>query len=105
MGIPESGTGAAPAARPRRSRWLYALAALPPIVGILTALLAPEPHGHWVEHFSSVGFKSTQLAVLLALLALLGWRALSAPLAVALVVIGAGIALQVDNIRNSGAVG
>jgi len=79
----------------RRSRWLYALAALPPIVGIVTALLALEPHGHWVEHLSSMGFKSTQLAVLLTLLALLGWRTLSAPLAVALAVIGAGIVLQV----------
>ena len=79
----------------RRSRWLYALAALPPLVGIVTALLAPAPHGHWVEHLSSVGFKSTQLAVLLTLLALLGWRALSAPLAVALGVVGAGIVLQV----------
>ena len=81
--------------RPRRGRWLYALAALPPLVGIATVQLAPEPHGHWVTHLLAVGFKFTQLAVLLTVLALLGWRRLPAPLVVALVVTGAGIAVQV----------
>ena len=83
------------AEQPRRSRRLYALAALPPLMGIATALLAPEPHGHWVDHFSSVGFKATQLAILLTVLSLLGWRTLSAPLMVGLAVIGVGIGLQV----------
>src|SRR5205823_14151327 len=55
---------------------------------------APQPHGHWVEHFSAAGIKATQLAVLLTVLALLGWRTLSAPLVAALLVVGAGIALQ-----------
>jgi hypothetical protein len=89
--VADGGSGS----RPRRSRWLYALAALPPIVGIATTLLAPEPHGHWVDHLSAVGFKSAQLAVLLTALALLGWRTLSAPLVVALGVIGVAITLQV----------
>ena len=58
-------------------------------------LLAPAPHGHWVEHLSSVGVKGTQLVVLLTLLAVLGWRTLSAPLVVALGMIGVAITLQV----------
>ena len=82
------------AEQPRRSRWLYALAALPPLVGVATVLLDPQPHGHWVDHLSAAGIKATQLAVLLTVLALLGWRTLSAPLVAALLVVGAGIALQ-----------
>ena len=64
-------------------------------LGVATVLLAPQPHGHWVDHLSAAGIKATQLAVLLTVLALLGWRTPSAPLVVALLVIGAGIALQV----------
>jgi hypothetical protein len=78
----------------RQTCQLYALAALPPLIGIGIVLLAPAPHGHWVSHFSATGIKLTQLVVLLTLLALLGWRTLSAPLVVALVVCGGGIALQ-----------
>ncbi|MBI3967794.1 MAG: hypothetical protein HY329_19315 [Chloroflexi bacterium] len=95
MVAPNLDTGVTHAERLRRNRWLYALAALPPIVGLVTTQLAPEPHGHWVSHLSSVGFKSTQLAVLALVLALLGWRTLSAPLGIALGVIGVAITLQV----------
>jgi hypothetical protein len=95
MVAPALDTGTARAGPLRRSRWLYALAALPPLVGVATVLLAPQPHGHWVDHLSAAGIKATQLAVLLTVLALLGWRTLTAPLVAALVVIGLGIALQV----------
>lgn len=95
MVAPDLDTRGACVERPRRSRWRYALAALLPLIGTVTTLLAPEPHGHWVTHMSSVGFKVTQLAVLLPVLALLGWRTLPVPLVVALGVIGVAITLQV----------
>lgn len=75
-------------------RWALGLAALPPLVGIATALLAPEPHGHWVQHLSSAGLKATQLAVIAfaALLLRRAWRPL---LLVCLAVAAVGIAFQV----------
>src|SRR5439155_18611903 len=94
MAAPALDMGDARAGPFRRSRRLYALAALPPLVGVAMVLLAPQPHGHWVEHLSAAGIKAAQLAVLLTALALLGWRPLTAPLVAALLVVGAGIALQ-----------
>jgi len=61
----------------RRICWL---AAIPLIVSILIATLAPQPHGHWSEHLPAAGLKSVQLMLLLALLTMLGWRRLSVPL-------------------------
>lgn len=79
----------------RYSRWLWTIVTIPPIVAVLTALLAPKPHGHWSEHLSSAGFKSTQLVLLLVLVTMLGWRTLRALLLIALAVVAAGIVFQV----------
>lgn len=76
-------------------RRIFWLAAIPLIVSILVATLAPQPHGHWSEHLSAVGLKSVQLALLLALLTMLGWRRLSLPLLLAFGVVASGIVLQV----------
>ena len=81
--------------RARYGKWLYFLAAVPPIASIVVTMLAPEPHGHWVQHLSLAGLKSAQLLLLLVLVTMLGWRTLSVPLLISLAVIGAGIALQV----------
>lgn len=85
-------TRAASSAKHRR--WALALVALPPAIGIATALLAPEPHGHWVEHLSSVGFKSTQLAAL-AVAAVLLRRSWNTLLLLVLAIVAVGIVLQV----------
>lgn len=71
------------------------LAALPPIVAVLAVQLAPEPHGHWTEHLSSVGLKATQLIVLSLLVALLGWRTLRPMLLIPFAVVACGILIQV----------
>ncbi len=78
-----------------RGRRIFWLAAIPPVVSILVATLAPGPHGHWSEHLSAVGLKSVQLLLLLGLLALLGWRRLSVPLLIAFGVVASGILVQV----------
>ncbi len=78
----------------KHRRWALALVALPPAIGIATALLAPEPHGHWVEHLSSVGFKSTQLAAL-AVAAVLLRRSWNTLLLLVLAIVAVGIVLQV----------
>ena len=80
---------------PRFGKWVYVFLALPPMVGLLTALLAPETHGHWSEHLSSVGLKSTQLVLLLVAVTSLRWRTLSVPLLMAFAALSAGISLQV----------
>jgi hypothetical protein len=82
-------------ANPVRSRWWWMLAAIPPIVGVLAVHFAPEPHGHWTEHLSSVGLKATQLMVLVLLVALLGWRTLRLMLLISFAVVACGIVLQV----------
>lgn len=71
------------------------MALIPPIGAIVTVVLAPEPHGHWTEHLSSVAFKGAMLVLLLALVSMLGWRTLSVPLLVCLGVVGIGILFQV----------
>lgn len=86
--------GALQAPTLERRRWSLALVALPPAIGIVTALLAPEPSGHWVEHLSSVGLKSTQLAAL-AVAAVLLRRSWNASQLVVLAVVALGIVLQV----------
>jgi hypothetical protein len=79
----------------QRGRRIFWLAAIPLIVSILIATLAPQPHGHWSEHLSAAGLKSVQLILLLVLLTLLGWRRLSVPLLLAFGVVASGIACQV----------
>ena len=79
----------------RFSRWLWAVCAIPPIVAILVIFFAPEPHGHWTEHLNGVGFKSAQLALLVVLLTLLGWKKLGVVLWIACAVIAIGIVNQV----------
>ena len=74
---------------------MYALAAVPPVVGIAVAAFAPKPHGHWTEHLSGATLKGTMLVLLLVLVTLLGWRTLPVALLLAFAVMGAGIVLQV----------
>ena len=81
--------------RERRSKWWWTLAALPPIVAVITTWLAPEPHGHWSEHLTSVGLETAQLALLLALVSMLGWRTLRLLVLIAFAVTIIGIVLQV----------
>jgi hypothetical protein len=85
-GAPNSGV--------RRSRWLIAVVAGPPVVAFLTTVLAPDPHGHWSEHLASAALKGAQLAVLVLLVAILGWRNLSWWLRAAFAIIAVGIWLQ-----------
>ena len=79
----------------RYPRWLWAVFAIPPIVGILVNLFAPEPHGHWTEHLTTVGFKSTQLILLIVLLTMLGWQKLGVLLWISCAIIAFGIINQV----------
>ena len=83
-----------PERRAGSARWWWAVLAIPPLVALLTTMLAPEPHGHWTEHLSSGTLKSTQLLLLIGLLAVLGWRTLSPLLLITLAVISVGIVLQ-----------
>lgn len=53
--------------RPARSKLLIAAVALPIVVAILTAVVAPEPSGHWVEHLSSVALRAAVGVVLVGL--------------------------------------
>jgi len=79
---------------PRGTR-IFWLAAIPVVVSILVATLAPKPHGHWSEHLSAVGLKSMQLVLLLTLLTMLGWRRFSVPMLLAFAVVASGIVFQV----------
>ena len=79
----------------RYPRWLWALAAIPPIVAVLTAVLAPEPHGHWTEHLTGAGFASAQLVLLLVLVTMLGWRRLGVLLLISFAVVAVGLVLHV----------
>jgi hypothetical protein len=78
----------------RYPRWLWTLVAIPPLVAILTSLLAPEPHGHWSEHLAAAGLKGAQLVLLLVLVTMLGWRTLGVLLLIAFAVVAVGMALQ-----------
>lgn len=69
--------------------------AIPPIVAVLTSLFAPEPHGHWTEHLTTVGLKSTQLVLLIVLLTMLGWKKLGGLLWISCAIIAFGIVNQV----------
>lgn len=79
----------------RYSRWLWLVFVIPPAAAIITGLLAPDPHGHWTEHLTSVGLKSVQLILLVVLVALLGWRKLGVLLPISFAVIAIGIVYQV----------
>jgi hypothetical protein len=75
--------------------WLWFLILIPPLIGIVTNALAPQPHGHWVEHLNTATFKASQLVLLLVLVAMLGWRRLRPALVIAFVVVAVGIVFQV----------
>ena len=79
----------------RYSKWLWLLVAIPPIVAVLTNFLAPEPDGHWVEHLFAAAMKTAQLALLLVLVTMLGWRTLRVLLLISFAVIVTGIVFQV----------
>ncbi|MDH5199134.1 MAG: hypothetical protein OEY20_17970 [Gemmatimonadota bacterium] len=68
--------------------------AAPPIVAVLTTVLAPDPHGHWSEHLAFAALKGAQLALLLVLVTILRWRRLSPWLLAAFAIIAVGIGLQ-----------
>lgn len=90
----DHGYGVAVADR-RYPRWLWTLVAIPPIVQLLTTLLAPEPHGHWSEHLGFAVLKSAQLVLLLFLATMLGWRTLGWLLMISFAVVAAGVVVQV----------
>jgi len=72
-------------------------AAIPPAVAIATALLAPDPDGHWTEHLSGAALKASQLVVLIVLAGLVARRRrrrLPILVLAALGFVGVGIALQ-----------
>ena len=77
------------------SQWLWAVAIVPPVVAVVTVVLAPDPSGHWREHLSSAGLKSAQLLLLIALVAMLGRRTLGTLLLIAFGVVAVGIGFQV----------
>lgn len=78
-----------------RLKWWWTLAAIPPIVAVLTSQLAPEPHGHWTEHLSGAALKTAQLVLLLLLVSMLGWRTLRVLLLISFAVVAIGIVMQV----------
>ncbi len=80
---------------PRYSRWLWLVFVIPPAAAIITGLLAPDPHGHWTEHLTTVGFKSTQLVLLIVLLTMLGWQKLGVAMWISIAMIVIGIVNQV----------
>lgn len=77
---------------PARRAWLL-VAGLPPLAAAATALLAPEPAGHWSEHLAGAVLKGAQLLVVLALAVVLRRRVPLVLLGVALLVV-TGMALQ-----------
>ena len=78
----------------RHPRWLWTLVAIPPLVALLTSLLAPEPHGHWSEHLATAGLKVAHLVLLLVLITTLGWRSLGVLLSIAFAVVASGVVFQ-----------
>lgn len=78
-----------------RTKWLWAVLAIPPILAMATTVLAPQPSGHWTEHLLGAAMKSSQLAILLVLVTVLRWRDLRALLLVAFAVTAVGIVIQV----------
>lgn len=78
-----------------RTRWMWTLVAIPPIAAVVTSQLAPDPHGHWTEHLSSVALKTAQLVLLIILIAMLGWRTLRPVLLVTFGIVAIGIVYQV----------
>jgi hypothetical protein len=78
----------------REQKWLWALAAIPPVVAVATTVLAPQPRSHWVEHLRGAAVKAAQLALLLALVTMLGWRSLRVLLLIAFAVAAVGIVIQ-----------
>ncbi|MEO5974302.1 MAG: hypothetical protein ABIQ38_03740 [Ilumatobacteraceae bacterium] len=79
----------------KHSKWLWLVFVIPPAAAIITSLLAPDPHGHWTEHLTSVGLKSAQLILLVVLVTMLGWRKLGVLLLLSIAVVAIGIVYQV----------
>lgn len=67
---------------------------IPPMVAIVTTVLAPQPHGHWTEHLNTATLKTAQLVLLLAVTTMLGWRSLRVLLLIAFGVVAVGIVIQ-----------
>lgn len=76
-------------------KWLYCLAAIPPIAALLTVLLAPHPHGHWSEHLWGAYLALAQLVLIVTLATLLMRRHLSVLLPVVLAVVAVGIVYEI----------
>ena len=88
-------TGSHVVTRKRYSKWLCTAVALPAVAAILAGVLAPEPQGHWSEHLTGAAMKTAQLAVLLALVTMIGWPRVRLVMLVAFAVITTGIVFQV----------
>lgn len=76
---------------------MWGLAAIPPLVAVVTNVLAPDPHGHWTEHLWGVYFGGAQLVLLVVLATVLAartWRTAPRPaemllwLALGVIVVG-----------------
>lgn len=76
------------------STWWCALAVIPPIVAVLTTVIAPDPQGHWTEHLASATLKTAQLVLLVALMAAVGWRDFRWLPLLAFVAVAIGVVLQ-----------
>lgn len=77
-----------------RPRWLWVVVLIPPVVAVITIALAPQPHSHWTEHLNGATLKASQLALLLVLVTMLGWRTLRPLLLIAFVAAVVGIVFQ-----------
>jgi hypothetical protein len=76
------------------ARWWWALVALPPLMAVVSNVVAPKPHGHWLEHLGSANLKATQLVLLIVVAAVLGWRKIGGLLLLCLLGASVGIVLQ-----------
>jgi hypothetical protein len=83
-------------------KWLWGLAVIPPLVAVITIVLAPDPHGHWNEHLWGAYLGGAQLVLLVVLAAVRGARTrrtarrpTSVLLLLALGVIAVGIVLEI----------
>lgn len=78
----------------RRSRWWLSIVVLPPLAAIILGVTAPDPSGHWVEHLTGAGLKATQMAVVTALVIVIGPRRIPIALLIAIAVCVVGMFIQ-----------